>query len=78
MKTEISVPDLVFEAADDMAKHLGMSRSQFYTTALSEFIDSFNDEVVTQALNEVYSDSTESIDPVLMQMQIQTLPIDDW
>lgn len=78
MKTAISLPDPVFEAAEDVAKRLGVSRSQLYTTALIKYLDSFNDEVVTQALNEVYSDSTDTIDPVLLQMQIQSLPDEEW
>ena len=78
MKTAISVPDPVFEAAEDLAKRLGISRSQLYTTALARYLDSFNDEAITQALNEVYSDSSESVDPVLMQMQIHSLSMEDW
>ena len=78
MKTAISVPDPIFEAAEDLARRLGMSRSQLYTTAITRFLDSFDDEAVTQALNEVYSESTDLMDRVLMQMQIQTLPMEEW
>ena len=78
MKTAISVPDPIFEAADNLARRLGMSRSQLYTTAVTHFLDSFDDEAVTQALNEIYSESTDSIDPLLLQMQLQTLPVEEW
>ena len=78
MKTAISVPDPIFEAADDLARRLGMSRSQLYTTAVTRFLDSYNDEAVTQALNEIYSESTDSIDPFLLQMQLQTLLVEEW
>jgi hypothetical protein len=77
MKTAISVPDPIFEAAEALARRLGMSRSQLYTTAITQFLDSFNDEAVTQALNEVYSDAPGSVDPILMPMQIQTIGKDD-
>jgi hypothetical protein len=33
---------------------------------------------VTQALDRVYSQESSVIDPVLMQMQIASLPNDDW
>jgi hypothetical protein len=36
------------------------------------------DEAVTQSLNEVYADSIEGIDSVLMQVQIQSLPVEEW
>jgi metal-responsive CopG/Arc/MetJ family transcriptional regulator len=78
MKTAISIPDPIFEAADDLARRLGMSRSQLYTTAVTRFLDSYDDEAVTQALNEIYSESTDSIDPFLLQMQLQTLPVEEW
>ncbi len=78
MKTAISVPDPVFEAAEDLAKRLGISRSQLYTTALARYLDSFNDEAVTQALNEVYADAPESLDSTLLQMQLQSLPLEEW
>lgn len=78
MKTAISVPDPVFEAAEDLAKRLGVSRSQLYTNAITRYLNSFDDEAVTKALNEVYADSTETIDPVLMQMQMLSLPVEEW
>ena len=39
MKTAISIPDEVFEAADRTAKKLGVSRSELYATAVHEFIE---------------------------------------
>ena len=78
MKTAISLPDPIFKAADDLARRLGMSRSQLYTTAVMRFLDSFDDEAVTQALNEVYSESTSSLDSILLHMQLQTLPVEEW
>lgn len=78
MKTAISIPDPIFEAAELLANRLGMSRSQLYTTAITRFLDSFDEEAITQALNEVYEESPESIDPLLMQLQIQSLPKEQW
>lgn len=78
MKTAISVPDSIFEAAEDLAKRLGMSRSQLYTTAVTRFLEYFQDKAVTQALDEVYSESDASVDPVLWQMQLHALPEEEW
>lgn len=78
MKTAISIPDPVFEAADDLARQLGMSRSQLYTAAVTRFLELHNDKAVTQALNDVYSDSVEPVDPLLLQMQLHSLPDEDW
>lgn len=78
MKTAISIPDPIFEAAEDLAKRLGLSRSQLYTTAVTRFLDSFDDKAVTQALNEVYSEPDETLDPVLLHMQLHSLPEEEW
>jgi predicted transcriptional regulator len=78
MKTAISIPDPIFEAADDLAKQLGMSRSQLYTTAVSQFIEAHQDEAITQALNEIYAEVEAEVDPVLMQMQLAALPDETW
>ncbi len=78
MKTAISVPDTIFQAADDLAKRLGMSRSQLYTTAVSQYLQAFDDEAITEKLNEVYTVVKEPIDPYLVQMQVLSLPKEDW
>jgi hypothetical protein len=78
MKTAISIPDPIFDAAEELATTLGMSRSQLYTTAIKRYLDSFSDEAVTQALNELYADSTETADPILMKMQMLSLPQEEW
>ena len=35
MRTAISIPDDLFESAEELAAELGMSRSQLYATALA-------------------------------------------
>ncbi len=78
MKTAISIPDPVFDAAEDLALRLGMSRSQLYTAAIKRYLDSFHDQAVTQALNEVYAGSTETADPIPIKMQLLSLPEEEW
>lgn len=78
MKTAISIPDPVFDAAELLAKRLGMSRSELYATAVARFIDAFDASAITKALNELYSDLDEAVDPVLAKMQFQSLSEEDW
>lgn len=78
MKTAISIPDEVFEAADRAAKKLGVSRSELYATAVHEFVERHRIEDVTTKLNEVYSSSTSDLDESLHQMQGQVLAKEDW
>jgi hypothetical protein len=78
MKTAISIPDPIFEAAEALAKNLGMTRSELYATAVAQFLESFQDEAVTQALNELYAETPAAVDPVLYQLQLHTLPEEEW
>jgi len=80
MKTAISIPDKVFEAAERAAKKLGMSRSELYVNAVREYIDRYGRENVTEKLNKVYSspEANEGVDPVLAKMQSASLPREDW
>jgi len=79
MKTAISIPDDVFEAAEIVARRTGMSRSQFFVVAVKEFLRKHRDKGVTEQLDEVYSKAESKVDPVLSAMQISaTRTRDAW
>ena len=69
MKTAISIPDDVFEAAETAARRTGMSRSQLYVTAVRLFLRSHGDNGVTERLNDVYTGLESGLDPELLRMQ---------
>lgn len=78
MKTAVSIPDVLFDAADEVAERLGMSRSQLYAKALAEYVSTRRDDEVTAALNRVYAEQPSELDPVLAAMQFMSLPSEDW
>ncbi|HDY83138.1 MAG: hypothetical protein DRQ65_07215 [Gammaproteobacteria bacterium] len=78
MKTAISVPDEVFEAADRTAKKLGVSRSELYSTAVYEYIERHKIEDVTSRLNDLYASQSSELDEYLGQMQGQSMKKEDW
>ncbi len=78
MKTAISIPDEVFEAADRTARKLGVSRSELYATAVHEFIERHRTEDVTSKLNEVYASTSSDLDDQLYKMQSQLLAKESW
>jgi metal-responsive CopG/Arc/MetJ family transcriptional regulator len=78
MKTAISIPDDVFEAADAAARRSGMSRSQLFVEAVRMFLRKHGDRGVTEQLNEVYTDAESDLDPALSQMQLKSLGRDRW
>ena len=56
MKTAISIPDDIHYAADEAARRLGFNRSQLYTRAIESFLQQFDADPVTVALDEICED----------------------
>ncbi|MEL7353605.1 MAG: hypothetical protein AAF171_17485 [Cyanobacteria bacterium P01_A01_bin.116] len=78
MKTAISLPDPIFHQAESVAKRLGVSRSELYAKALTEYLRKYNDEQITAKFNEIYAEENSAIDPVLSQMQFSSLSAEEW
>jgi metal-responsive CopG/Arc/MetJ family transcriptional regulator len=78
MKTAISIPDVIFEAAEKIARRLGVSRSQLYTTAVSDFIREHQNDGVTEKLNEIYTNEPSNLDPISHTLQYASLEKNEW
>ncbi len=78
MKTAISLPDEIYHSADQLAKRLGMSRSELYSKAVSNYINAHKNEAVTQVLDQIYAKEKSEIDPVINVMQLRSLPKESW
>lgn len=78
MKTAISIPDPVFQAAEIMADKLGLSRSQLFTIAMSEYMKLHKYDDVTGALNKIYSNTEEPIDNGMLVMQMRSTQKEEW
>lgn len=78
MKTAISLPDSVFEAGEVLAQQLGLSRSELYTKALKVYLEKHNRNQTLLKLNQVYSQESSELDPVMARMQFMSLPHEDW
>jgi metal-responsive CopG/Arc/MetJ family transcriptional regulator len=72
MKTAISIPDNVYESAEQLAQRLGKSRSELYTKAIKSYVEKHQDIKVTEMLNKVYSSEASNLDPVLANLQTQS------
>ncbi len=53
VKVAVSIPDDVFDNAEQMARELKTSRSNLYARALAEFVERRAPDRITQAINEV-------------------------
>ncbi len=78
MKTAISIPDEVFDAAEGLAERLGVSRSQLYSSAVAQFIAAHRSKGVTARLNAVYETEAADLDPAMMDLQNLSVPAEEW
>ena len=63
MKTAVSIPDRIFDAAEQYARRRGVPRSQVYAEALARFMaDQESDEELTEALNRACAQLDTSLD----------------
>lgn len=78
MKTAISVPEKVFRSADTLAKRMGVSRSQLYSTAVAEFLARHQGRQITAKLNALYEEEDSSLSTGFSQMQAASLGNEEW
>ena len=78
MKTAISIPDELFEAADRAAKMLEVSRSELYATAVLEYVNRHRNKDITEKLDEVYASNDSSVGPNLTNVQLKLLSKEKW
>ena len=78
MKTAISIPNNVFESAEELANRLGQSRSQLYTQALSSYLARYQSDNLTERLNKIYDGADSTLDIGLASLQSKSIFKDKW
>lgn len=73
VKTAVSIPDELFEAADRLAERRNVSRSALYAEALRRLIADDVVVDVTARLDEVYAHVDSSLDPAVAAAQADVL-----
>lgn len=78
MKTAISLPDDVFEAAEVMIESRGWTRSRLYTEALREYLRHQDSEAITAALDQVHPGDSGVSDAVRRGANRAVLGATEW
>lgn len=78
MKTAISIPDPIFQAADSLANRLGVGRSEFYSKAIEAFIEQNKNRDATARLNQVFASESNSFGDDYYNLQRQSLNREEW
>ncbi len=79
MKTAISIPDDVFEQAEQAAKRLGLSRSELFTRAVRAFLATRLERSITDSYNAAFGSGSDSeADAVRREVTRQALLDVEW
>ncbi len=77
MKTAISIPDQIFKQADHLAHRQGISRSELYTKAISEYIMEREEKNITEILDKLYENNPATIENEIYTIQYSVLKNDE-
>ena len=78
MKSDISIPNPVFNAAQNLAKKMGVSLSELYTAALNAYVSEHDKENITETLDQIYANEPSALEPELVKMQVVSLDGEQW
>ena len=78
VKVAISLPDPVFQAAEELARRLKKPRSRLYAEAIAEYVGIHGSNAVTERLNAVYGVESPAIDEALERAQSKSLSHEAW
>ena len=78
MKQDISIPNPIFQAAENLAKKMGVSLSELYTAALNAYVAEHQKENITETLDQIYADEPSALEPELIKMQVVSLEAEEW
>ena len=78
MKIAVSVPDSVFEEAEQLARRTKRSRSEVYSRALAEYVARHSPDRVTEAMDRVLAEIGEPADQFVRAASRRALKRSDW
>jgi metal-responsive CopG/Arc/MetJ family transcriptional regulator len=78
MKTAVSLPDDLFQAAERHARRMRKSRSRLYAEALAEYLSRHTPDEVTHAMNLVVDQLADTSDPFVAAATRRILERSEW
>ena len=78
MKTAVSVPNEVYEQAEELARRTGRTRSEIYSTALRDYLAHHSTDPTTAAMDRALDEIEPGSDPFLEAAAREALSEADW
>jgi predicted transcriptional regulator len=78
MKTAVSIPDDVFQQAEQLARRTEMSRSALYARALAEYVARHTPDQITDDMNRVCDELGLGMGPFTSGATLRILERSEW
>jgi len=78
MKTAVSIPSDVFEAAERLARRTRKTRSRLFSDALREYVARRSPEKVTEIMDQALAEIGEEKDPFVASASRRRLEQVEW
>ncbi|PYN93066.1 MAG: hypothetical protein DMD91_31015 [Candidatus Rokuibacteriota bacterium] len=78
MKIAVSVPDDVFQEAEELARRTKRSRSEVYSRALAEYVARHAPDRVTEAMNRALAEIGDPVDHFVRTASRRVLKRSEW
>ena len=78
MKTAVSIPDEVFNEAEQLARRTKRSRSEVYSRALAEYVARHAPDRVTEAMDRTLTEIDQGADKFGRAASRRVLERSDW
>jgi metal-responsive CopG/Arc/MetJ family transcriptional regulator len=78
MKVAVSVPDGVFEEAEQLARRTKRSRSEVYSRALAEYVARHAPDRVTESMDRALAEIGEPAEQFVRAVARRVLKRSDW
>jgi len=78
MKTAISIPDSVFQAAEKHAKRMRKSRSQLFSEGMVEYLERHTPDEITRMLDETLESVGDTDDFFIRKASHSLLGRSEW
>lgn len=72
------MPDDIYEAADELADELEVSRSRLYAMAVAEYVAKYRHADITAKLDELYRDETSDVAADVRSAQRRSVVREGW
>jgi metal-responsive CopG/Arc/MetJ family transcriptional regulator len=78
MRTAVSIPDDLYQAAERLARRTKKSRSRLFSDALREYLAHHAPEEVTEAMNRACAEAGEAKDAFVSSAARRILKRSEW